>query len=124
MCGLCIAMRDSLNPGLVGLSISNALTICLCVAQLVNTMGQTQIAMNSFERITEYIDTNPKEKSFTSPVPPKNWPKRGKVQFNNLKLKYRDDLDCVIKGINLNLKPGEKVLEYIYIYIYIVGNCR
>ena len=38
-----------------------------------------------------------------------NWPTQGEIKISNLKIRYRDDLPLVLKGINLEIKPGEKV---------------
>lgn len=39
----------------------------------------------------------------------KNWPSKGKIEVQNLKVKYREDLDYVLKGINFDLPGGKKV---------------
>lgn len=37
------------------------------------------------------------------------WPTEGKLQFNEVELKYRPSTDLVLKKLNLNIKGGEKV---------------
>jgi ABC-type multidrug transport system fused ATPase/permease subunit len=41
--------------------------------------------------------------------PPTGWPTDGTVSFNNYSTRYRKGLDLVLKDINLNIKPREKV---------------
>ena len=41
--------------------------------------------------------------------PPDDWPESGKIEFINYEMKYRKELEPVLKGINLLVKPGEKV---------------
>jgi ATP-binding cassette subfamily C (CFTR/MRP) protein 1 len=41
--------------------------------------------------------------------PPTGWPTDGTVAFNNYSTRYRKGLDLVLKDINLNIKPREKV---------------
>ena len=40
---------------------------------------------------------------------PNNWPEKGIIQFNNLKVRYRADLDYVLKGINAVINSNEKI---------------
>ena len=38
-----------------------------------------------------------------------NWPSRGDICFNNFKVRYREGLDLVLKGINCDIRSTEKV---------------
>lgn len=37
------------------------------------------------------------------------WPKEGKIEFNDVELRYRPETDMVLKKLNLEIAPGEKV---------------
>lgn len=37
------------------------------------------------------------------------WPSEGRVQVNDLEVRYAPDLDPVLKGISFNVNPREKV---------------
>jgi len=39
----------------------------------------------------------------------KNWPSSGRIEFKNVKMRYREELDNTLKGVNLSIKSGEKV---------------
>ena len=41
--------------------------------------------------------------------PDKEWPHEGVIKFENYGLKYREELDFVLNGINCEIKSGEKV---------------
>jgi ATP-binding cassette subfamily C (CFTR/MRP) protein 1 len=41
--------------------------------------------------------------------PSVTWPSLGHIQIQNLEMRYRTGLDTVLKGITLNIEPGEKV---------------
>ena len=41
--------------------------------------------------------------------PDEKWPSKGAIQIKDVKLKYDANSDLVLKGLNVNIKPGEKV---------------
>ena len=41
--------------------------------------------------------------------PRRGWPDEGKVAFDNYATRYREGLDLVLRGINADIKGGEKV---------------
>ena len=41
------------------------------------------------------------------------WPANGKIEFNDIWIKYRENLPCVLKGLNLTINPQEKVCTYL-----------
>lgn len=42
-------------------------------------------------------------------APPSTWPQAGRVEFRDYGLRYREDLDLVLKHINVTIDGGEKV---------------
>ena len=38
-----------------------------------------------------------------------SWPDKGYIKFDNYSVKYREDLDFVLKDINAEIMPGEKI---------------
>lgn len=40
---------------------------------------------------------------------PNQWPDKGKIEFINLFVKYRPNLDCVLRGLTVTFRPGEKI---------------
>lgn len=38
-----------------------------------------------------------------------SWPSRGSVSFVDYSMRYRPELGLVLRNLNLNLKPGEKI---------------
>lgn len=43
-------------------------------------------------------------------APPDNWPMRGKILMENISARYDKDLDPVLRDININIQPGQKVI--------------
>ena len=65
--------------------------------------------MTSVERLHYYASSIPKEKSDGDELPSKNWPEKGEIEMSNCKLRYRDGLPLVLKGVDLKIKSGEKI---------------
>lgn len=49
------------------------------------------------------------EKKDQARHPDAKWPATGAITAKNVKLRYRKDTELVLKGLNLNIKGGEKV---------------
>lgn len=45
----------------------------------------------------------------TDVKPPKNWPQKGEIRFDNYCLRYRKNLDLVLKGLDCSIGELEKV---------------
>lgn len=43
--------------------------------------------------------------------PGAEWPSKGRVTFDNVDLRYRPSLPLVLKGVALEILPGEKVSD-------------
>ena len=41
--------------------------------------------------------------------PASTWPDQGRIEFKNYSLKYRNELDCVLNDLNIQINPGEKI---------------
>ena len=64
----------------------------------------------SVERIKEYRDDLEQEAPYEIPdQDPKDWPPFGEVKFDNYKTRYRPGLELVLKGVNADIKRGEKI---------------
>uniref|UniRef100_A0A8D2LRY7 Multidrug resistance-associated protein 1 n=1 Tax=Varanus komodoensis TaxID=61221 RepID=A0A8D2LRY7_VARKO len=80
-----VIARHSLSPGLVGLSVSYAL-------QVANREPPTLQAPSP-----------------EAMAPPSSWPHKGQVEFRDYGLRYRDDMDLVLRNISISIDGGEKV---------------
>jgi ATP-binding cassette subfamily C (CFTR/MRP) protein 4 len=65
--------------------------------------------MTSIERIMEYINIPSEPLHIGRKQVDENWPQKGEIRFNNVSLSYDKNLPDVLRGISVNIKPGEKV---------------
>ncbi|XP_065205456.1 multidrug resistance-associated protein 1-like isoform X2 [Planococcus citri] len=102
--------RDSISPGLAGLSIGYTLQIALTLSWSVYMSSEVETNIVSIERIKEYSEI-PKEAAWKLPNEsvPENWPSKGDINFQNFQVRYREGLQLVLKGITCSVDGGQKV---------------
>ncbi|KAI9791941.1 MAG: hypothetical protein M1816_003210 [Peltula sp. TS41687] len=105
-----VATGQGLSAGMVGLSMSYALQITQMLNWIVRQTVDVETNIVSVERILEYANL-PSEAPEIIPRnrPNISWPAHGAVAFRDYSTRYRPELDLVLKNINLDIKPHEKV---------------
>ncbi|XP_053376881.1 multidrug resistance-associated protein 1-like [Mercenaria mercenaria] len=104
-----IMERERLDGAVVGMVITFVLQLNGNLEWFVRMSGEMERDVVCIERIGEYSSTKQEAPLHTSVVPQKSWPESGNVEISNYSVRYREGLDLVLKNINVNVKPGEKV---------------
>ncbi|XP_023364920.1 canalicular multispecific organic anion transporter 2-like [Otolemur garnettii] len=102
--------RSSLNPGLVGLSVSYALQVTFALNWMIQDMSKLESNIVAVERVQEYSKTETEAPwVIEGKRPPPGWPQHGEVEFRDYSVRYRPELDLVLKNLSLRVRGGEKV---------------
>ncbi|NXH09840.1 MRP3 protein, partial [Bucco capensis] len=102
--------KNSLNAGLVGLSVSYALQVTMSLNWMVRMTSELETNIVAVERIKEYSETETEAPwIIEGKRPPEDWPSKGELEFVNYSVRYRKGLDLVLKGLNLQVRGGEKI---------------
>ncbi|NXJ41958.1 MRP3 protein, partial [Ciconia maguari] len=102
--------KNSLNAGLVGLSVSYALQVTMSLNWMVRMTSELETNIVAVERIKEYSETETEAPwIIEGKSPPEDWPSKGELEFVNYSVRYRKGLDLVLKGLNLQVHGGEKI---------------
>lgn len=111
ICLLCVFRVFLISPASVGLLLSNVLLIAGQLSLLIRTLTQLENEMNSVERICEYAFDLPEEAPYIIPetTPRELWPEDGSIRFVNVSLAYRPGLPLVLKNLNMDINPSEKI---------------
>ncbi|NXY52739.1 MRP1 protein, partial [Callaeas wilsoni] len=105
-----VIARNKLSAGLVGLSVSYSLQITAYLNWLVRMSSELETNIVAVERVKEYAEMEKEaEWSIERTAPASSWPEEGKVEFRGYGLRYREDLDLVLKNINVTINGGEKI---------------
>ncbi|XP_071809243.1 ATP-binding cassette sub-family C member 9-like [Asterias amurensis] len=107
MSTLIAASLTGLDASLVGLAISYALQISGYLNYLMRILAELEMQMNSVERIKHYTSLTPESQEGMEP--PLDWPKRGEIDLIAVSARYAEDLDPVLKDVNLHIAAGQKV---------------
>ncbi|EKD20282.1 uncharacterized protein L3040_007291 [Drepanopeziza brunnea f. sp. 'multigermtubi'] len=105
-----VATGSGLSAGFVGLAMSYALQITQSLNWIVRQTVEVETNIVSVERVLEYARLESEAPEVLHRHrPPISWPASGAVEFKNYSTRYRPELDLVLKDINLDIKPHEKI---------------
>ncbi|CAK9795197.1 Multidrug resistance-associated protein 1 [Anthophora quadrimaculata] len=105
-----VLSKGTIGSGVVGLSVTYALQVTQTLNWLVRMTSDVETNIVAVERMKEYSET-PQEAPWKNPdcTPPDEWPVQGRVEFKDYKVRYREGLDLVLRGLSFSVEGGEKV---------------
>ncbi|XP_053473507.1 multidrug resistance-associated protein 1 isoform X2 [Ictalurus furcatus] len=105
-----VMARDSLSPGIMGLSISYALQVTASLNWLVRMSSELETNIVAVEKVKEYEETEKEaEWRLEKSSLPAGWPTSGHIEIRNFGLRYRQDLELAVRDIDVTIEGGEKV---------------
>ncbi|XP_020574939.1 ABC transporter C family member 8-like [Phalaenopsis equestris] len=107
---LVLLPQGTIAPGFSGLCLSYALTLSSAQVFLTRWYSNIENYVISVERIKQFmhIPSEPPAIIYENRPSP-SWPHQGRIDLQNLKIKYRPTAPFVLKGITCTLKEGYKV---------------
>ncbi|KAM6926321.1 ATP-binding cassette sub-family C member 8 isoform 2-T2 [Lycodopsis pacificus] len=105
------SLNDQLCPGLVGLGLTYALMVSNYMNWMVRNLADMEVQLGSVKRINGLLKTEPEnyEGLLTESQVPDSWPREGEIKIQNLSVRYDATLKPVLKNVNANIQPGQKV---------------
>ncbi|EME26321.1 Multidrug resistance-associated protein 1 [Galdieria sulphuraria] len=103
--------KGHIDSGLAGLSITYALQVTGTLSWFIRMSTDTETQMNSVERILYYGNLE-SESAYDVPErdpSPEEWPKLGRVVFENVVMQYRPEMEPALRGISFVIESGQKV---------------
>eukprot|EP00744_Colponema_vietnamica_P009682 GILI01013744.1.p1 GENE.GILI01013744.1~~GILI01013744.1.p1 ORF type:complete len:1049 (+),score=241.48 GILI01013744.1:470-3148(+) len=97
----------------MGLSLSYVISTTNAVTFLNRSFAEFEAEMNCTERIMEYSTQVKQEREVTydesNPAPAADWGANGTISFQNVSLRYRENLPLVLKGVSFAIANRMKV---------------
>lgn len=108
-----LADIKNIDAGLAGISLTYAISFTEDALWLVRFYSEVEMNMNSVERLKEYMDVDKEEyvahHNKIIQTPPTQWPQDGRIEVNNLSLRYAPKLPRVIKNVSFTVDPRSKI---------------
>ncbi|XAR71674.1 Xenobiotic-transporting ATPase [Bertholletia excelsa] len=109
---LCVVLLPpgTFSSGFIGMALSYGLSLNTSLVNSIQNQCTLANYIISVERLNQYTNI-PSE----APVvieekrPPPNWPTSGKVEIQDLQIRYRPDAPLVLRGISCTFEGGHKI---------------
>ncbi|MBN3286487.1 MRP5 protein, partial [Polyodon spathula] len=106
-----VLMHGQIPPAYAGLAISYAVQLTGLFQFTVRLASETEARFTSVERINHYIKSLALEAParIKNKAPPKDWPHKGEIVFDNTEMRYRENLPLVLKKVSFTIRAKEKI---------------
>ncbi|XP_075959052.1 ATP-binding cassette sub-family C member 5 isoform X2 [Anarhichas minor] len=107
-----VFMHNQIPPAYAGLALSYAVQLTGLFQFTVRLLTETEARFTSVERIDHYIKCLESEAPRQSPeaeAPAASWPQQGNITFQDVEMRYRDDLPLVLKKLSFTILPEETI---------------
>ncbi|XP_060566083.1 ATP-binding cassette sub-family C member 5-like, partial [Ruditapes philippinarum] len=101
--------KGMIPPASAGLVLGLCGKTVSIIQFLVRMMNETEARFTSIERLHEYNTSLISEPQSAEKIPDKEWPSKGSVSFKDVIMKYRPDMNPVLRSVSFDIKPKEKV---------------
>lgn len=102
--------RSTLSAALVGLAMSQAVSVSQSLGQLTRMGVELEATMTHVERVIEYCGLEPEPPAVLDSDPPRSqFPREGRVEFDHFSARYRPGLPLVLKDLSFVVEPGQRV---------------
>ncbi|KAM7258722.1 hypothetical protein ACFE04_014463 [Oxalis oulophora] len=97
-------------PGLIGFGLSYGLSLNALLTFSVQFQTMLANSIVSVERLEQFMHIPGEAPALTeSNLAPLNWPRFGRIEIINLKVRYRPNAPLVLRGISCIIEGGQKI---------------
>ncbi|KAJ6438529.1 ABC transporter family protein [Purpureocillium lavendulum] len=106
---LVVTSRFSVNPSIGGLVLSYILAIVQMLQFSIRQLAEVENGMNAVERLRYYGSHLEEEAPLHTVEVRETWPEKGEIVFDNVEMRYRDNLPLVLQGLSMHVRGGERI---------------
>ncbi|KAL7106988.1 hypothetical protein ACP275_06G025800 [Erythranthe tilingii] len=110
--GLCMVLLPpgTFSSGFIGMALSYGLSLNMSLVFSINNQCMLANYIISVERLDQYMHIQSEAPEVIEDNrPPVNWPSEGRVEIQNLQIRYRQDAPLVLRGISCTFEGGHKI---------------
>ena len=106
-----VVCAHSVSAAKGGLGLSTMVTAQQSFSWLIRQLAEVENDMVGAERIMHYANELEQESDhqIEAAKPPSSWPSQGCIEFNDVRMKYREELPDVLKGLSISVGAAEKI---------------
>eukprot|EP00002_Diphylleia_rotans_P013847 TRINITY_DN2697_c0_g1_i4.p1 TRINITY_DN2697_c0_g1~~TRINITY_DN2697_c0_g1_i4.p1 ORF type:complete len:1184 (-),score=183.54 TRINITY_DN2697_c0_g1_i4:533-4084(-) len=105
-----VVLSRELDSEIAGLMLVYAVQLSGLMQWSARVSAEVENMMTGVERILQYGRLKPEEENKNDyQKPPQNWPSKGSLALCNVQMRYRENLDPVLKGVTFSVQSGEKI---------------
>jgi ABC-type multidrug transport system fused ATPase/permease subunit len=106
---LVVTSRFSVPPSIGGLVLSYILSIVQMLQFAIRQLAEVENGMNAVERLRYYGNGLDEEAPLHTVDVRSSWPEKGEIVFDNVEMRYRENLPLVLKGLSMHIAGGERI---------------
>jgi len=109
---LSVYMKGKMEAEYLIITLQIVIELMAMLSITVRLYAEVQQMMTSSQRMFEYTELESEdalEKAGDKQLEKEQWPNNGKIDFTNVSMKYREELEPAVKGLNVSVQPGMKV---------------
>jgi ABC-type multidrug transport system fused ATPase/permease subunit len=110
---LVVGLRGTISSSSGGVVLSYMVTVQSVFGQMIRQSAEIENNMNSIERLLHYTRELPQEAGHElksdKELEKSMWPQEGRVKFNALTASHRPELPPALRGVELDIKPGQRI---------------
>jgi ABC-type multidrug transport system fused ATPase/permease subunit len=103
---LVVYNRNELSLGAAGLSLCYSVNIVDALEEFLNKISELENGSVAVERIEEFCNLSQEDQNGEEET---DWPSEGRISFIDFSARYRDGLEPVLNGNNLDIGAGEMI---------------
>ena len=105
-----VKLRHTVSSRYVGLALLNVISFSQSLSWLIRQWTSLETSIGAVSRLKKFTSSTLNENLASEDQPvPDNWPANGAIEFKNLSASYITDGIPVLNGVNMSIKPGEKI---------------
>ncbi|OIT33165.1 PREDICTED: ABC transporter C family member 10-like [Nicotiana attenuata] len=109
---LCMVLLPpgTFSSGFIGMALSYGLSLNMSLVFSIQNQCTLANYIISVERLNQYMHIPSEAPEIVKENrPPVNWPMRGKVEIQDLQIRYREDSPLVLRGVTCTFEGGHKI---------------